>query len=971
MGKFAANVLINKFRHPVSKDPQPGPPIFVDVKDKDLPFDGQCKNVTPSIFDHPLGLKQEGALLMAILTGVQGSGLEKVTKGAIDLYYLKAGEGEATLDPSSVGYEGVKEKKKKKLNKVDAIKHLLFGGALSTSSKRRKSRVTPHQPHSPPQAPVAVLADAAIDTADLEELTADENALENAQLLEEIAKEEERNKKSLELEAGISPAIPLDEYLKLVKRSTGRIGYRTQLLDELALGEDIDMWVKEAEFPPIPPLPPPEKTKESKTADAENSKDTKSGDPGAKPPPEYKGAMRATSLVVKKARRLAGLMHIEQQNHDLQDVCTWLQHLGSVSVCHPAKIDDQATPPPQEGTPTAIAANTGNGHKGDWRLPTSPAAALLMAQEDLRQRLAQLYEEKGLMETRKDQLDAAKKLVGKNLGLGGIQEMVRISGYLHGLEDLEEGYEMLGGRIAENLDDADKLDKRYRKLNEKAREEEEMKSQKGKKGSKGKKGATSAKLKKDQSGDEADVDEDGQSEGRGKKSRKRRKKTGKYENLGDDVLYGTSEGDQTEDGSKTSKRGKTTRSAKTGSSQGTDVEGKEGKVGTSKQGEADINSGGKKDRKRAKVKETTVENSLQLEGEERVGNKSSGENVQVTKDEMATDREGAMKSKEKQSMTEQQAQPPNAAQLPSRDGHTVDTNNAVASVVGPNGGSLEGAEVNSGDSNLKDLARLNRQDGRTQTRGQQKDFDHDVQEDFEIVNDVVCKPKVPLQDEAVQTDDAILFSLMESMMQEMPNDEQLSGMDDEAAELKRLRREVKKAKMQLRFWRSRNWVERHSRLSPSGKSAHPVVDSPSEVGFSFYFNAVRAPNLVTHPMSYPPTGPSTTNTSGSTSRGDHTTTPIRTREHPVESVRPAQALNAKLMSSITLPAHIRPPRTSRRTSSELQSLSAGSGLVIFGRSSNLVTAHGDPHTAVAHLPTHENRVSRLSPRLSGVQYQKT
>lgn len=174
----------------------------------------------------------------------------------------------------------------------------------------------------------------------------------------------------------------------------------------------------------------------------------------------------------------------------------------------------------------------------------------------------------------------------------------------------------------------------------------------------------------------------------------------------------------------------------------------------------------------------------------------------------------------------------------------------------------------------------------------------------------------------------------------------------------------KKARMQLRFWRSQNWVEKHSHLSPHGRNLHPVLDSPSEVGFSFYFNAVRAPSLITHPVNYP-----MTHTTGSSWRGDHATTPIKIRESQDEILRTAQPMNVKLLSNAPLPAHSRLPRTSRRGSSELQSLAAGTGLVIFGRSSTLMMPHTEA-PSIAHLPTHENRVSRLSPRLSGVQYQK-
>lgn len=243
---------------------------------------------------------------MAILTGAQGSNLEKVTKGISEKQSLHANIGnQGVLDPL-LSRGGVKEKNKKKLNKVDAIKKLIFGSALGTTKKRR-SRLSLQQP-SPLQKGYIAVEDVASDTCDLEQLTGDDNNQENvAWLLESAIDKEQLYKKKLELEAsfGDEKAIPLDEYLKLLRKSTSQIGYFTQLLDELALGEDIDMWVKESDLPSLPPPPPPEKSKEeTKDRDPEKATETSSGYPTAKPSPEYKGAMCAASLVVKKARRL-------------------------------------------------------------------------------------------------------------------------------------------------------------------------------------------------------------------------------------------------------------------------------------------------------------------------------------------------------------------------------------------------------------------------------------------------------------------------------------------------------------------------------------------------------------------------------------------------------------------------------------------------------------------------------------------
>lgn len=134
--------------------------------------------------------------------------------------------------------------------------------------------------------------DVAVDTMDLtmnegDDDGTDYDALDEAQCRLYMEMEKHGGKKPLTLQ----------DYLEMVKKSTGRIGLRAQLLQELSLGEDVNMGIPDSELPALIPM---EKLGTESTKPGESQ----SKDQETKTIPIYRGAMRATSLVIKRLRRM-------------------------------------------------------------------------------------------------------------------------------------------------------------------------------------------------------------------------------------------------------------------------------------------------------------------------------------------------------------------------------------------------------------------------------------------------------------------------------------------------------------------------------------------------------------------------------------------------------------------------------------------------------------------------------------------
>lgn len=217
-------------------------------------------------FEPCLGLKEQGELLMNFLTGAPGSPMEKLIPR---MHHLDS-SNVVVDDQVCQSPRGIRQYTK---NFLDI--------------NRRKFAKKPSATSHPK------VVDAAIDTMDLEELTGDGDDDET----DYDAREEAQRKLDMELEEHDgSKTIALEDYLEMVKKSTGRIGLHAQLLQELSLGEDVNMGVPDSELPTPPQL--------EKMGTEIKPGESQSKDQETKAIPIYRGAMRATSLVIKRLRRM-------------------------------------------------------------------------------------------------------------------------------------------------------------------------------------------------------------------------------------------------------------------------------------------------------------------------------------------------------------------------------------------------------------------------------------------------------------------------------------------------------------------------------------------------------------------------------------------------------------------------------------------------------------------------------------------
>ncbi|KAG0610540.1 hypothetical protein M758_7G073800 [Ceratodon purpureus] len=171
--------------------------------------------------------------------------------------------------------------------------------------------------------------------------------------------------------------ISLSAYLKTIKESKKHLHIRTDMLDELKLAEnveeiDVSVYVEPSTKP--------------KSAGA----------------PDPAGAMCATSLVVKYARRLAGILDSDTRVVNLTDVGRWLQQLSSIAAVKEENIEL----PDMPRRVSELEKRT-----ADWRMPLSPEIAVMYAQDDLRKRFDMETRTERFMRRRKAELAAAKKLM--------------------------------------------------------------------------------------------------------------------------------------------------------------------------------------------------------------------------------------------------------------------------------------------------------------------------------------------------------------------------------------------------------------------------------------------------------------------------------------------------------------------------------------------------------------------------------
>ncbi|CAM6086037.1 unnamed protein product [Calypogeia fissa] len=600
--------------------------------------------------------------------------------------------------------------------------------------------------------------DVAVDTMDLIELTGDDDdtdydALEEAQRQLDMEMEEHDGKKT----------ITLEDYLELVKKSAGRIGLRAQLLHELSLGDDVNMGIPDSELPSL--LPVEKMGTELLTRHGESqSKDQETN----KAIPIYKGAMRATSLVIKRLRRMAGLMHVEQQNMDLKDVYAWLQRLGYLATSSGKVVPSRVG---SSGGRSSIYNFT--GEKIDWRLPSSPAQALEMAQADLRDRLAFLYEEQNQIQNRKEQLEAAKRIVGKKLSKTQVQ---RLSKHMQNLKNLEVRYEELGGKIVQNLEDVATLETQFKKLSEK---------------------------------DEA--------ESPGKRKKQKKKETKAEKKAAPRVKASPpsepSSEDEDSDEGKEKQITKTVPVTKKQKKRVEEIEPKE----SSEEDDSDGSEKGRTKRKRSRIeKGDRGENDAAEKGWSR--NTTSAEDIpslrmldDYPKEPVKEKKVRKSSVREKSAMVFKQQKDDSWSRM-------------------------SGLRAEAENSLLEEKAKVS-----------------DLEKKLALQLKVP-KEHIVTNDKAVQTHHSELLALMESMLDAI-NEEDPGGTDSSAAKLKRLLRENKRMRAQLRFWRSRNWVEstigaRQSRYGSRGRSKTGtplppsiMLDSASDDDLSIYFDPIRPPSI--------------------------------------------------------------------------------------------------------------------------------
>ncbi|KAJ7562532.1 hypothetical protein O6H91_03G073100 [Diphasiastrum complanatum] len=248
------------------------------------------------------------------------------------------------------------------------------------------------------------MADAAVDTDDLVALVFVDDAAGVASSSHDRYSDSESITGDWEQEAlrrmktdssGEMNDMSYRQFRNRLKDSLVRIGVRAQMLQELELGE--------LESRSSPRLDAAQLTVENMCA---------TGNP----------YMSKASGVVKHARKLAGLVHIDEQAIDLQDVLGWLRHLGDLAketLESSLKLNSSDT---IIMTSDESMKNSLEPLHGGWRLPTSPTIALQLAQQDVRDRLANLFQEK------------------------------------------EEQYELLGATISDKLHEAEKLEEQYQIL---------------------------------------------------------------------------------------------------------------------------------------------------------------------------------------------------------------------------------------------------------------------------------------------------------------------------------------------------------------------------------------------------------------------------------------------------------------------------------------------------------------------------
>ncbi|CAK9276186.1 unnamed protein product [Sphagnum jensenii] len=281
MGRILVDNAKPRVGHVRSEDqfvPSIGPLKFLDVKEKDLPYGGKlsarknakpCEGVNFALLEQTVIQKGEGKLLMAALTGVHA------TKKS--LFNTRLPSSGQTLTHKAANVQFASE-----VAPTMGLKCSPRGDTINESKKRMT-----HEPMSTGRR--VVLVDAAMDTHDLIrpiDVPATVQEPEQSWLFETPAEEDMYNRIN---NPGLNAApatslISIKDYVRMVKNSMEKIDMRTAMLEELELAEDVEK-LSNTYMDPVDEL-------------------------RHKPRPtsESAGAMCATSLVIKQARRLVHLL---------------------------------------------------------------------------------------------------------------------------------------------------------------------------------------------------------------------------------------------------------------------------------------------------------------------------------------------------------------------------------------------------------------------------------------------------------------------------------------------------------------------------------------------------------------------------------------------------------------------------------------------------------------------------------------
>ncbi|CAM6032813.1 unnamed protein product, partial [Sphagnum compactum] len=404
MGRILVDNAKPRVGHVRSEDqfvPSIEPLKFLDVKEKDLPYGGKlsarknakpCEGVNFALLEQTVIQKGEGKLLMAALTGVHAA--------KKSLFNTRLPSSGPTLNHKAATVQFASE-----VAPTMGLKCSPRGDTINESKK-------------------LVLVDAAMDTHDLIrpiDVPATVQEPEQSWLFETPAEEDIYNRIN---NPGLNAApatslISIKDYVRMVKNSMEKIDMRTAMLEELELAEDVEKL-------PNTYMDPVDELRHKPRPTSENA-----------------GAMCATSLVIKQARRLVGMLDHDQRVVDLTEVGLWLQKLGDIAAVKDEKGVERKSQAPflQKYIPRPY-------NVGDWRLPSSPAIALMFAQDDIRERLNLQSKSKQIMLHHQAELEAAKK---KMESISGQEEDMQ--GYLEGLNTAATQEEVFEDKIGSGNSD--------------------------------------------------------------------------------------------------------------------------------------------------------------------------------------------------------------------------------------------------------------------------------------------------------------------------------------------------------------------------------------------------------------------------------------------------------------------------------------------------------------------------------------